>query len=60
MEGSLTAITVHKIPRKAFCGVVILIKQPDQSWVGQCSQCGEEFLVEKDPKFEAQVYAIRN
>lgn len=60
MARPLIAITIHKIPRKAFCGVVVLVQQPDQSWTGKCSRCGEEFYVEQDPKFEVQVQAIRN
>lgn len=60
MVKPLIAITIHKIPRKAFCGVVVLVQQPDRSWIGQCSRCGEEFYVEGDPQFEFQVQAIRN
>ena len=60
MEKPLIAITVHKMPRKAFCGVVILVRQPDRSWTGRCSRCREEFYFERDPRFEVQVQAIRN
>ena len=45
---------------KAFCGIVILIQQPDRSWTGKCRWCGEKFEVEKDPRSEAQVLASRN
>lgn len=60
MEGPLIAITVHRVPRKEICGVVVLVQQEDQSWTGKCSKCGEEFRVEPDPKFEIQIQAIRN
>ncbi|MFN3476381.1 MAG: hypothetical protein ACK4Z6_02340 [Candidatus Methylomirabilales bacterium] len=60
MVKPLIAITIHRIPRKMFCGVVVLVQQPDRSWTGQCSRCGEEFQIEEDPKFEFQVQAIRN
>ncbi len=56
----LVAITLHRIPRKAVCGVVILTRQDDASWSGQCSKCGEAFHMERDPKFEGQVRAMRN
>lgn len=54
------AITLHRIPRKEVCGVVILAQQEDQSWAGKCSRCGAEFRLDRDPKFEAQVRAMRN
>jgi hypothetical protein len=60
MEQSLTAITVHKIPGKEICGVVILEQQPGGSWAGQCSKCEKPFYREQDPTFERQVLAIRN
>lgn len=60
MKKPLVAITVHKVPHKEFCGVVILTRGSDQSWNGHCSKCGEIFKVEKDPKFEARVLAMRN
>jgi hypothetical protein len=56
----LVAITLHRIPRKAVCGVVILSQQEDESWAGKCSKCGGEFRLDRDPKFEAQVRAMRN
>lgn len=59
-SGQFTAITLHRIPRKGVCGVVILARQEDESWAGKCSKCGEDFRVERDPKFEAQVRAMRN
>ncbi|MFQ5657819.1 MAG: hypothetical protein ACE5G5_09785 [Candidatus Methylomirabilales bacterium] len=60
MEKPLIAITVHRLPHKEFCGVVILRQEPDRSWNGCCSKCGEAFQVEEDPKFEARVLATRN
>ena len=54
------AITLHRIPRKEVCGVVILSRKEDESWAGRCSKCGGEFRLERDPKFEAQVRAMRN
>ena len=54
------AITLHRIPLKEVCGVVILSQQEDESWAGKCSKCGGEFRLERDPKFEAQVRAMRN
>jgi hypothetical protein len=60
MGKPLIAITVHKVPHKAFCGVVILQKERDDSWAGRCSKCGEVFRVEEDPKFRARVLAMRN
>lgn len=59
-EGPLIAITIHRVPRKAFCGVVVLVQNPDESWTGECSQCKQEFRIDKDPKFKAQVLALRN
>jgi hypothetical protein len=56
----LIAITLHRIPRKAVCGVVVLAQQADASWAGKCSRCGGEFRLDRDPKFEAQVRAMRN
>jgi hypothetical protein len=60
MEQALTAITVHKIPGKAICGVVVLEQQPDGSWVGRCSKCEKPFHQNPDPTFEQQVRAVRN
>jgi len=60
MEKPLIAITVHKVPNKEFCGVVVLRQEPDGSWTGRCSKCGEAFKVEQDPKFEARVLAMCN
>jgi hypothetical protein len=60
MEKPLIAISVHKLPHKAFCGVVILQLEAKDSWVGRCSKCGEVFRVEEDPKFKARVLAMRN
>jgi hypothetical protein len=54
------AITLHRIPRKEVCGVVVLTQQADKSWAGKCSKCGGDFRLERDPKFEAQVRAMRN
>ncbi|HXH12824.1 MAG TPA: hypothetical protein VNP04_24025 [Alphaproteobacteria bacterium] len=56
----LTAITVHKIPGREICGVVVLEQQPDGSWMGRCSKCAKPFQQEPDPTFEKQVLAIRN
>ena len=58
MERPLVAITVHKVPNKEFCGVVVL--SLGSSWTGQCSKCGEAFQVEEDPKFKARILALRN
>ncbi|MFQ5847562.1 MAG: hypothetical protein ACE5IQ_07820 [Candidatus Methylomirabilales bacterium] len=60
MEQPLIAITVHKVPHKEFCGVVVLKQEADRSWSGQCSRCGEDFRVEEDSKFRARVLAMRN
>jgi ribosomal protein L37AE/L43A len=60
MERPLIAITVHKVPNKEFCGVVVLRRESDGSWNGRCSKCGEVFQVEQDPKFEARILAMRN
>lgn len=60
MEMPFIAITVHKVPHKQFCGVVILSQESDGSWSGRCSKCGEVFRVEQDPKFKARVLAMRN
>jgi hypothetical protein len=60
METLLTAITVHKIPGKAICGVVVLQQQADGSWMGACSRCAKPFRHHKDPSFERQVLAMRN
>jgi hypothetical protein len=54
------AITLHRIPRKEVCGVVVLERQQDASWYGRCSKCGGEFRLDRDPKFETQVRAMRN
>jgi hypothetical protein len=59
-EGQLFAITLHRVPRKEVCGVVVLSQQEDESWAGKCSKCGGDFKLEADPKFEAQVRAMRN
>ncbi len=59
-SGQFIAITLHRIPRKEVCGVVILTLQGDQSWAGKCSKCGGDFHLARDPKFEAQVRAMRN
>jgi hypothetical protein len=59
-ESTLIAITLHRIPRKEVCGVVVLQRQEDASWAGHCSKCGGEFRLEQDPKFETQVRAMRN
>ncbi len=56
----MVAITVHKVPHKEFCGVVVLRQEYDGSWTGQCSKCGEAFQVEEDPKFKARILALRN
>ncbi len=58
--GQFMAITLHRIPRKEVCGVVILTQQEDASWAGKCSKCGGDFRLPKDPKFDAQVRAMRN
>jgi len=60
MERPLVAITVHKVPKKEFCGVVVLRQESDGSWTGQCSKCGEAFQVEEDAKFKARILALRN
>ena len=60
MNRLLTAITVHKIPAKEICGVVVLAQQADGSWTGTCSRCGKPFQHQKDPTFEMQVLAVRN
>jgi hypothetical protein len=54
------AITLHRIPHKEVCGVVILERQGDATWLGHCSKCGGEFRLEQDAKFETQVRAMRN
>jgi hypothetical protein len=59
-DSQLVAITLHRVPRKEVCGVVILEQQEDASWLGRCSKCGGEFRLERDPKFETQVRAMRN
>jgi len=59
-DSQLIAITLHRIPRKEVCGVVVLQRQEDASWSGRCSKCGGEFHLERDPKFETQVRAMRN
>lgn len=56
----LIAITVHKVPHKHFCGVVVLTRESDGAWSGRCSKCGEVFRVEEDAKFTARVRAMRN
>jgi hypothetical protein len=52
MDRLLTAITIHRIPGKEICGVVVLEQQPDGSWTGTCSKCEKPFHREKDPAFE--------
>ncbi len=59
-DSQLVAITLHRVPRKEVCGVVILLQQEDESWAGKCSKCGGDFRLDRDPKFEAQVRAMRN
>jgi hypothetical protein len=59
-QDELIAITLHRIPRKEVCGVVILTRQEDASWTGKCSKCGEDFRMDRDPKFELQVRSMRN
>jgi hypothetical protein len=59
-ESQLIAITLHRIARKEVCGVVVLEQQQDASWLGHCSKCGGEFRLDRDPKFETQVRAMRN
>lgn len=59
-SSQIVAVTLHRIPRKEVCGVVILAQQEDHSWTGKCSKCGGDFRLERDPKFEAQVRAMRN
>jgi len=59
-QDELIAITLHRIPRKHVCGVVVLTQEEDASWAGKCSKCGEDFHMERDPKFELQVRAMRN
>jgi len=59
-QDELIAITLHRIPRKEVCGVVILTRQDDASWMGKCSKCGEDFRMDRDLKFELQVRAMRN
>jgi len=60
MDKPLIAITIHRVPQKEVCGVIILEKQPDRSWTGTCNKCGKEFHVEPNPTFEIQVQAVRN
>jgi hypothetical protein len=60
MDTLLTAITIHKIPGKEICGVVVLVQQSDRSWMGTCSKCEKPFHREKDSTFEKQVLAVRN
>lgn len=59
-QETLIAITLHRIPHKQVCGVVVLTQDADASWAGKCSKCGEDFHMERDPKFELQVRAMRN
>jgi len=59
-EGRPFAVTLHRIPREKVCGVVVLVQQPDRSWAGTCSKCGESFRLDPDEKLEGQVRAIRN
>ncbi len=59
-QDELIAVTLHRIPRKEVCGVVILTRQEDASWTGKCSKCGEDFHMDRDQKFELQVRAMRN
>jgi uncharacterized metal-binding protein YceD (DUF177 family) len=60
MDRGLTAITIHKIPGKEICGVVVLEQQADGSWAGSCSRCEKPFQHAKDLTFERQVWAVRN
>ena len=62
MQGQLgtVAVTIHRIPKKEYCGVVVLSRQADGTWAGKCSKCGADFQMEKDPRFEGQVRAMRN
>ena len=59
-DSQFIAITLHRVPRKGVCGVVVLTRQKDESWTGKCTKCGGDFRLEADPKFEAQVRAMRN
>ena len=59
-DNQFIAITLHRIPRKEVCGVVVLQRQEDASWLGRCSKCGGEFRLERDQKIETQVRAMRN
>jgi hypothetical protein len=59
MDRLLTAITIHKIPGKETCGVV-LEQRSDGSWAGTCGRCEKSFHHDKDPTFEMQVLAVRN
>ena len=60
MDRLLTAITVHRIPGKEICGVVILEQHADGSWTGACRRCAKLFYHDKDPTFERRVLALRN
>ena len=60
MDRLLTAITVHRIPGKEICGVVVLEQHAVGSWVGTCSKCAKPFRQGKAPTFERQVLALRN
>jgi hypothetical protein len=60
MDRLLTAITVHRIPSKAICGVAILEQHVDGSWTGTCSRCAKPFYHDQDPTFVQQVLALRN
>ncbi|MFQ5840140.1 MAG: hypothetical protein ACE5HK_05415 [Candidatus Methylomirabilales bacterium] len=57
---SRIAITIHKIPEKGFCGVVVLRQGEDKTWRGVCSRCGAAFEMPHDPSFTHQVLALRN
>jgi uncharacterized metal-binding protein YceD (DUF177 family) len=60
MARLLTAITIHTIPGKEICGVVVLEQHSDGSWTGTCSRCVKPFHHDKDLTFERQVLAVRN
>src|SRR5439155_15972187 len=60
MDRMLTAITIHRIPGKEICGVVILEQHADGSWTGTGSRCAKAFYHDKDPTFGRHVLALRN
>ena len=59
MDRLVTALTVHEIPGKEICGVVVLEQQADQSWTRPCSRCAKTFHHDQNPIFERQVFALR-